>query len=347
MARRWIRLDVEWSQTEWVALLKPAARLAWVELLKHVKVHGKAGRCKAVHPVVFGRMYDIPAKDVAAMLEAAHLGEALRTVAGEWEVLNWTRYQEPDATSTDRKRRQRDREEHEPPEPEPESQDVTGGHGSHGVTSVTGGVTRHATTDHQQMTGTETGTSVSPLVTGGEEASSLPPDPFAHTHEEGNGERQQPEASPKPTDPTAQMRAVLSEFVAGQVPEPRQASFRAAAVPILEGLSSATWMGPDGGQVPAFDRPRLFAVALAKCAADARFGSNDLHSALRYVIPQQLDPHPAPKSRPPPDSQSARVRNEMPGRDRQHEAGGGVGLRGMDDWEWSDQHKRFMPKGIA
>jgi len=55
---------------------------------------------------------------------------------------------------------------------------------------------------------------------------------------------------------------------------------------IVNGSDVAAWADPNGVQVHWPDRPRLLELALARSVAE----SQPLRSALRYVIPQQLDP---------------------------------------------------------
>lgn len=114
MSRRWIRLDVGWDTSDWLVELEPAAQLAWVKLLAWVKVHGKAGRTKAMSAVAAGKKWGIQPSDVTAMLEAAQGDhpKALAIVDGEWVVTAWATYQEPDPTAARRKRDQRARDSH-------------------------------------------------------------------------------------------------------------------------------------------------------------------------------------------------------------------------------------------
>ena len=143
MSRRWIRLNVTWDTSEWLVTLDPLAQLAWVKLLCWVKVHGKGGICRALSPVAAQVKWCVPKQAVTAMLDAAQEGAAVVLHDGEWILPQWHIYQEPDQTATERKRRQRQKHEA-----------VTVGHA---VTSVTGGVTRHATTDHRQEQGGDVG----------------------------------------------------------------------------------------------------------------------------------------------------------------------------------------------
>jgi len=105
---RWFRLNTTWSQSEWLAELTPAARLAWVELLGYVKAHGYAGRARTVSPAVLGRMIAIEPDDIRAMLAAAAADDALQVDDGEWVVTGWRDHQ-GDATAAERVRKYREK----------------------------------------------------------------------------------------------------------------------------------------------------------------------------------------------------------------------------------------------
>jgi hypothetical protein len=105
---RWFRVNTTWSQSEWLAVLAPAARLAWIEVLSHVKAHGFDGRVRAVAPAVFGRMVGIDAADVRALLDAAQADGALEVDDGHWVITGWLEHQ-GDPTAKYRMQRYRDR----------------------------------------------------------------------------------------------------------------------------------------------------------------------------------------------------------------------------------------------
>lgn len=108
MARRWIRLDVGWDDSEWLLNLTPAAQLAWVKFLCYVKTHGVKGKCRALTPAATAKRFAIPGADVGAMLNAAHADGAIETTSeGDWVVTNWAEYQETDYTAAERQRRHR------------------------------------------------------------------------------------------------------------------------------------------------------------------------------------------------------------------------------------------------
>lgn len=149
-ARRWIRMDVGWEESEWIAALPLGGRLAWVLLIGHVKTRGIGGRAKAPSISIIARKWDIPQGDVEAMIRAAVEDGALLLEDGEWVLTAWARYQEPDLTATERKRRER------------ASRNSATNGDSHAVTTVThrdSTVTRHAT---ETLTLTETETDEKP-----------------------------------------------------------------------------------------------------------------------------------------------------------------------------------------
>jgi hypothetical protein len=106
---RWFRVNTTWSQSEWIAVLPPAARLAWIEVLSHVKAHGYDGRVRAVAPVVFARMVGIDLADVRQLLDAAQADGALEVQDGDWVITGWKAHQ-GDPTGKERLRRFRARQ---------------------------------------------------------------------------------------------------------------------------------------------------------------------------------------------------------------------------------------------
>lgn len=106
---RWIRLQVGWSDSEWIEPLDALAQFAWVKLMEHVKANGVRGRCKALSARVAGNKWKIPAKQVQAMLDAAHADGALNGGPGEWCITNWDAYQPMDASNAERQARHRAR----------------------------------------------------------------------------------------------------------------------------------------------------------------------------------------------------------------------------------------------
>jgi hypothetical protein len=93
MSRRWVRLDVGWDDSEWLAELSPAAQLAWVKLLCHTKRDGVRGVSKALAPAVAARRWGVPAGAVREMVEAARRDGAIQEDNGSWSICGWDQYQ--------------------------------------------------------------------------------------------------------------------------------------------------------------------------------------------------------------------------------------------------------------
>jgi hypothetical protein len=106
---RWFRLNTTWSQSEWLAELPPASRLAWVELLSYVKAHGFDGKVRSVSPVVFGRMVGIEPADIKRLLAAADADGALIIDGDDWTLTGWQAHQ-GDPTAKHRMRRYREKQ---------------------------------------------------------------------------------------------------------------------------------------------------------------------------------------------------------------------------------------------
>jgi hypothetical protein len=105
--RRWFRLDITWSSSAWLVVLRPGGRLTWVELIGYVKSHGVQGRAKALPPAAAAKRWGIPVRDVQQLLEAATDNGALRTIDGDWVITGWKKYQEIDNTAAERMKRHR------------------------------------------------------------------------------------------------------------------------------------------------------------------------------------------------------------------------------------------------
>lgn len=103
--------------------------------------------------------------------------------------------------------------------------------------------------------------------------------------------------------------------------ERRQARFVARAKAIIGGDDYTVWRDGHGRAAPWPDRPRLLRLALARTEGE---DDPDLRAALRYVVLQQLDPVEPPTAeelrghRPPPGSEAAKIRDELPRRNGTH-----------------------------
>lgn len=105
MPRRWIRLDVSWEDSSWLDALSGAAAGCWPRLLCTVKRDGAGGRCKRMPPAVAARRWRVTPIDVEELERAAVADDALLIENGEWVIVNWAEYQEPDHTAAERQRR--------------------------------------------------------------------------------------------------------------------------------------------------------------------------------------------------------------------------------------------------
>jgi hypothetical protein len=150
VSRRWLRLDAQWDDTEWVMLLEPLAQLAWIKLLCYVKRDGRRGVAHALTSKAAAKKWGVTVRAVEDMIFQATQDGALRREGEKWVVTKWDYYQEPDATATERKRRQRDKEaeSHAPVTP----------------------VSRRDTVarDHRPLTTDSTATTASAIADGGE-----------------------------------------------------------------------------------------------------------------------------------------------------------------------------------
>jgi hypothetical protein len=292
---RWIRLDLSWSQSEWLADLEPAARLAWVELLGYVKANGVRGRCKAPKVRIFSRLVAIPMEDVEAMMAAGIADGALEIDGAEWIVVNWDDYQ-TDKTAAERQARRRAASTDGPPDPpkseHPPSRDVT-----RNGADVTRDIAHPSVTPRATVTLTGDEASVAVQRPGRKETSSPPPASVAAA----DGER---------AERMAEMTADLTFAVQDMPAKDRRVAFRASASGVVSGDDITVWRDVRGDAIPWADRPRLLRLALEKCAAEQAWGSRDLRGKLKLAILQQLDPLP-PKAIPP-DAPARQIGAELP-----------------------------------
>lgn len=108
--RRWIRLDAEWEESEWLAVLAGDAAGCWPRLLCWVKLRGKGGRCRFPSAAVLAHQWRVGQSVVEALIAAGLEHEAIQRDGAEIVVVNWEQYQEP---NTIRQQRLRDRQTEE------------------------------------------------------------------------------------------------------------------------------------------------------------------------------------------------------------------------------------------
>jgi hypothetical protein len=116
--RQWIRLDVDFEDSDWLVDLDPLAQFAWVKFCCRVKAEGANGRWRKRSVTALRRRLALPEAAVAEMLAAATAGDspALEEQDGEWVVGSWEKYYPTDRTNADRQRRYRERKKVEEPD---------------------------------------------------------------------------------------------------------------------------------------------------------------------------------------------------------------------------------------
>lgn len=109
MSRRWLRLDAQWDDTEWVMLLEPLAQLAWIKLLCYVKRDGRRGTAHALSSKAAAKKWGVTVRAVEDMIFQARQDGALVVEGEKWVLTKWIEYQEPDPTNAERQRLFRER----------------------------------------------------------------------------------------------------------------------------------------------------------------------------------------------------------------------------------------------
>jgi len=108
---RWIRVNVAWSDSDWLFDLPIGSRLGWIELLCYTKRDGIAGKVKAMSDKVASRKWRITELDVSTLLFEAVKDSALMIEEGYWTVSNWKEYQGTDISRVERWREERRKKE--------------------------------------------------------------------------------------------------------------------------------------------------------------------------------------------------------------------------------------------
>jgi len=105
---RYVKVNANWMDSEWLIVLSAEARLAWVQLLCYVKAYGIGGRVKSKSALVFAKQNFLGEESVEQMLRAAKADGALEITEGEWVLTGWQQHQ-GDSTGAERQKRHRDR----------------------------------------------------------------------------------------------------------------------------------------------------------------------------------------------------------------------------------------------
>jgi hypothetical protein len=107
---QWLRLSVNWSESEWLDALDWPVRAVWPEFLARVKSMGRAGTMAKMPVHRFAGLTGIPLEYLQAFIDAAVKCGAVIDDGESWTVVKWSDYQLDDATAVIRKRNQRERE---------------------------------------------------------------------------------------------------------------------------------------------------------------------------------------------------------------------------------------------
>jgi hypothetical protein len=106
--RRWIRLNIDYADTEWLAELPGDVRRLWVDLLCYAKAYGTSGTCRPMSPRAFAKRFDTTDENARELLAAAFAGGALTVIEnGDWRFTGWQDLQKPDRTAAKRMKRMR------------------------------------------------------------------------------------------------------------------------------------------------------------------------------------------------------------------------------------------------
>jgi hypothetical protein len=105
---RWLRLNTDWHLSEWLVVLSAESRLAWVQLLCHMKTNGFAGTCKSLNTMIAERLWFVNEPSIRQMLQAAQNAGALVIEDDTWTIPAWKKYQ-GDETHAERQKRYRDK----------------------------------------------------------------------------------------------------------------------------------------------------------------------------------------------------------------------------------------------
>jgi hypothetical protein len=107
--KKWIRLNTDYADSQWMAGLHPDVRRLWPDLLCYVKASGTAGRVKVVPYARIAQKIDTTEAKARTLFEAALVpgedGEpAIEVINGHWVFLNWSKWQDPMLQNAERQR---------------------------------------------------------------------------------------------------------------------------------------------------------------------------------------------------------------------------------------------------
>lgn len=309
MARRWIRLEAAWQESEWLAVLPGHVALCWPALLCYVKTRGIHGCCKQPSLRVLSQLWRVDLANVERLIDAAVAHGAIEVDGENWKIAKWPKYNPQDATAAGRAKRYRaSRSRLSPLRRDTVTQPVTSQLES---LQSDNPLRRDTVTALSRATATATAT-----ATDASSGTSVPDEIETSWAAAASVAAGGPSSLRSPNDQRQAVRAmqVAVQATLEACPSERHRSFLATAAAVVHGDDVTAWTNAEGGQVPWVDRPRLLRLALARCAAEQAWGASDLHSKLRYVIPQQLDPRPPPKAfaGPRPGSDAAAITVEQP-----------------------------------
>lgn len=104
---KYLQLNCNWMESEWLFPLSDGARLAFVQLLTYIKAHGFNGRAKAKAVAIFAVQNRISEASVKELLDAAKADGALVEEDGLWILTGWAKHQ-GDSTNAERQARFRE-----------------------------------------------------------------------------------------------------------------------------------------------------------------------------------------------------------------------------------------------
>ena len=112
MSSRWIRLDVNWEDTEWLADLTGCEAGCWPRLLCIAKQSGIRGTVSIPSIRVLANRWRVDVEDIENMRDAAISAGAIEVDGKVWTICSWDEYQ-PDMTNRKRQQKHRDRDDEE------------------------------------------------------------------------------------------------------------------------------------------------------------------------------------------------------------------------------------------